>query len=193
MGKLDKQEVEIVRQLIINARISDNQVAKNTKIPVKTVNRKRKTLEQKGLLTYFTYLDTTRSGTGAFGARDLYLIILKRGITRKEFLEKYFGQGSRYLKQKHTLVSGLCEFEGSLCLAMVLESRLETDIIEIFNAEIVPELQRMFGAAAIEKTITMRLDTVLTILHNYIPMLNMKAGSIAKEWKPDNIFVDDTE
>jgi DNA-binding Lrp family transcriptional regulator len=193
MGILDKQEIEICRQLIMDPRLSDNQIGKRTKIPAKTVNRKRKSMEEKGLISYFTYINTNKNGTGSFGARDLYIVKFRHGVTRKDFMEKFASQGTRYLKQKHILASGIGEFEGGLSLVIVFESRIETDIIEIFNAEIVPELIRMFGANAIEKTVTMRLDTILRIMHNYIPILNMDKGILARDWKGDNIFVDDTE
>ncbi|MFH0978801.1 MAG: winged helix-turn-helix transcriptional regulator [Candidatus Woesearchaeota archaeon] len=193
MVRLDKQEVEIVRQLVLDPRISDNQISKNAKIPLKSVNRKRKNLEAKGLLYYFTYLDTSSTGTGAFGARDMYIIKLRLGITRKEFIEKIMGLESNYLKQKHVLASAVGEYEGRLAFVMIIESRLATDIMEIFNAEFVPELNKVFGAGAIDKVITIRLDTILRLLHNYIPPVNMKAGYIIKEWGHKNVFVDDID
>src|SRR3989338_5073075 len=86
MGSLDKQEKLIVRELIRDPRISDNQIAHITQVPLKTVNRKRKSLEDGNILAYYTYLDTTMHGTGAFSARHLYLISLKSGITRQRAL-----------------------------------------------------------------------------------------------------------
>jgi len=54
--KLDDKEVLIVKELIKNPRSSDNGISKITKIPVKTVNRKRKGLESRNLISYYTYL-----------------------------------------------------------------------------------------------------------------------------------------
>ena len=51
--KLDEQEQKIIKELIRDPRISDNQIGRNTKIPVKTVNRKRKNLEQRNIISYF--------------------------------------------------------------------------------------------------------------------------------------------
>lgn len=45
--RIDVQEKEIIRQLIMDARLSDNQITKNSGIPLKTVNRKRKSLRKK--------------------------------------------------------------------------------------------------------------------------------------------------
>ena len=53
MRKFDKQEEMIIKELIRNSRISDNQIAKNTRIPVTTVNRKRKLLEEEGFIHYY--------------------------------------------------------------------------------------------------------------------------------------------
>ena len=44
MRDLDKKEKLIIKELVKNPRISDNQIAKNTGLAVKSVNRKRKKL-----------------------------------------------------------------------------------------------------------------------------------------------------
>ncbi|MBU1704720.1 MAG: winged helix-turn-helix domain-containing protein, partial [Nanoarchaeota archaeon] len=77
-----------MKELIKNPRISDNQISKNTKVPVMTVNRKRKQLEEERLLHYFTSFDTGEFGTGTFKAKQLYIIKFKTGITRSQFIEK---------------------------------------------------------------------------------------------------------
>ena len=72
--QLDGKEKEILKELIKNPRISDNQISKNTKIPVKTVNRKRKLLEKRSLIHYMVHLDNSRSGTGVFSTKHMYII-----------------------------------------------------------------------------------------------------------------------
>ena len=62
MRDLDKQERLIIRELIKNHRISDNKIGKNTGIPVMSVNRKRKSMEKEGLLTYYTSLKKHSDG-----------------------------------------------------------------------------------------------------------------------------------
>ena len=54
LRKLDNQEIKIVKALIRNPRISDNQIGLRTGVPIRTVNRKRKKMEEKGLLKYYT-------------------------------------------------------------------------------------------------------------------------------------------
>ena len=46
MRQLDEQEKSIVKALIRDPRLSDNQISKVTKVPVMSVNRKRKKLDR---------------------------------------------------------------------------------------------------------------------------------------------------
>ena len=85
--ELSESEKKIVRELVKNPRISDNQLSKNTQIPVMTVNRKRKSLERDGYLRYFTSLDTGEHGTGKYKAKQMYIIKFKIGITRQDFID----------------------------------------------------------------------------------------------------------
>src|SRR3989338_5980555 len=91
MRNLDMHEIAIIRELIRNARISDNQIGKNTKIPVMTVNRKRKKMEAEGLLRYYTSIDKGEFGLRTFDAKQLYIIKLKIGITQNEYLKAMDG------------------------------------------------------------------------------------------------------
>ena len=87
MRQLDEQEKSIVKALIRDPRLSDNQVSKLTKVPVMSVNRKRKKLEEE-VLFYYTSLDTSRYGLDVLPARQLYILTLKIGITKALFVEK---------------------------------------------------------------------------------------------------------
>ena len=75
---LDEHEVKIIRELIRNPRISDNKISKRTKIPVMTVNRKRKRLEEQKLLRYYTSINKGEFGLKIFGAKALYIIQIGR-------------------------------------------------------------------------------------------------------------------
>lgn len=48
---IDEQEKLIIKALIRNPRSSDNQISKTTKVPVRTVYRKRKIRKRKALYT----------------------------------------------------------------------------------------------------------------------------------------------
>ena len=75
--KLDGQEEKIARMLIRNPRLSDNAIGRMAEIPAMTVNRKRKRLEDEGLLSYFAAINMGPKGTGRFRSRYLYLIKFK--------------------------------------------------------------------------------------------------------------------
>ena len=192
MPKLDNQERLIVRELIRDPRISDNQIAIRTNVPLKSVNRKRKILEEKNILNYYTYLDNTTTGTGTFTSRNMYIIVLKNGVTRKELTERLrHSQKEATFFTKHMFMTFIGDYCGRVALIALIESLKSEDIIEIYNAEIVKELESYFGPNCISETITIPIMANQRILRNYIPNKNIKDGKIAKEWPDSNIFIDD--
>lgn len=190
MREIDKQEEIIVKELIKNPRISDNQISKNTGVPVKTVNRKRKKLEKEGLLYYFTYLNNGPHGTGMFTAKQLYIITFKSGITRKQVLEAIKKEEPTKIELKHIAESYLGDADGHAIIVMIIESRRESDIIEIFNAELIPKFKRFFGEDAVVKTEAITLNVPIVMLHNYMPLVNIMHGKIKESWPDNLIFVD---
>src|SRR6266699_2807359 len=87
MRILDEQEKAIVRQLIRDPRESDNGIGEVTGVNVRTVGRKRQRLEQSGVLSYFTHLDLSSSGTGEYSTRHLYIIKFRNGVTFNQLVE----------------------------------------------------------------------------------------------------------
>ena len=180
----------IMREIIRNPRISDNQISLNTKVPLKTVNRKRKLLESGNILNYCAYVNNWKDGTGTFNARAMYIISMKEGITRKQFLDT-LNKDSVPITSKHVLSSFLGEAQGALALILVLESNQQEDLVDILNAEIIPQLKRRFGEDAVRGTSSTNISDILRILHNYLPWVNVSAGRIKKEWPDELIFVSD--
>jgi DNA-binding Lrp family transcriptional regulator len=191
MHKLDEQERLIVRELIRDPRISDNQIAIKTNVPLKTVNRKRKILEEKGLIHYYCYLDNTFEGTSTFLGRQLYIVVLRDGVTRKDFSQKY-GTSEKVFKffTKHMLFSFLGEYGGNTALITLIESHSREDLTEIYNAEVVPELESYLGNGCIKKTITLPISSTLRMARNYFPKKNMSQGIIKEDWPNEFIFFD---
>jgi len=190
MRNLDEKEVKIIKELVKNPRSSDNQIAKNTKIAVMTINRKRKHLESEGLLNYFVYLDTSRYGTSALPARQLYVIKFKIGITKKDFIEEF--KKDELTKTKNTeyfYESFLGERDGQLIWSFIMDGGQGKEIMEIFNGKIVPMLEKWFGKNCIVESFSFRLTTQLRLLHNYIPILNMKNGTIKKDYPNEFVFI----
>ncbi len=188
--ELDNQEEKLVRELIRNPRLSDNKIAKRTGIPVMTVNRKRKKLEEEGILRYFAYLNTGEEGTGLFHARQLYLIKFKIGLTRENFFKTVMEDKQvREFNAQHVVESYLGEREGHLTLMLILEAKTEAELIEDFNGKIVPMLKRNLGEDCLREVTTAKISIPLRFHHNYLPLINMEKGILKKDW-PDNwIFI----
>lgn len=191
MRALDNNETKIVRELIRNPRISDNQIAKRTKIPVMTVNRKRKILEKENLLRYFTAIDTGEFGTGKYQAKQLYIIKFKIGITRERYLsqveedKRFMGFYSRYIS-----ISYLGEKDGHLALILIIDAETDTKIVDEFNGKIIPHLEEKLGEDCVKEIITTKISNTIRRHHNYIPSINMEQGIIKKDWPDGWIFVD---
>jgi DNA-binding Lrp family transcriptional regulator len=187
--RLSEVEKKIVIELVKNPRASDNFISKITKVPLKTVNRKRKELETKGFLNYYAYLDNF-FGTKLFTSRQMFLIKFKHGITRDYFIKKFSERFDKLLNNpiifKHVFETHLGEQNGCLVLVCVLESFSKNDLIEIFNAEIVRLITEALGPDSISQTEVIDLTMDLSLLHNY-SCHNMKNGYLKKI--PDKIFV----
>lgn len=189
---LDESEVKIIRELIRNSRSSDNQIAKRTKIPVMTVNRKRKALEKEGFLGYYVSLHKGEFGLHIFGARQLYIIKFKIGITRKRYLEVMETDARwRMFNCNYISMAYLGEKDGHLALVVVLDAKDEAHLVEEFNGNIVPFLNEKLGKDSIEEITTASLSKLIRVHHNYMPYMNMENGRIKDTWPDEMIFVDE--
>lgn len=190
--ELDNNERLIVRELIRNPRISDNQIAKRTNVPVMTVNRKRKRLEGMKVLRYYTSLDKGEFGMHIFGAKQLYIIKFKIGITREKYLKTMETDAKwRTFNCKYISVAYLGEKDGHLALVIVLDAKDEAHLVEEFNGKIVPYLTEKLGSDAIEDITTTSLSKLIRVHHNYLPYTNIENGKIKDSWLDDMIFVDE--
>lgn len=190
MRTFDWQEAAIVKALIKNPRISDNRLGDEMGIPVRTVNRKRKKLEQAGIISYMTRVNMLPSGTGGFQVQHLFIIQFRLGIT--------FSQIVREIQHEPNVItiftelifeSYIAEIDGHTSLVMVVEGQSEADIVERFQAYIIPSLQKNHGKDSIEKVSTIRLLQPIRMLKNYLPTVNMKDGRLKKEWRHDSIYI----
>jgi DNA-binding Lrp family transcriptional regulator len=187
---LDDQEKLIVKTLIRDPRLSDNQVGKLTAVPTPSVRRKRKKLEEEGLLSYFAALDMQESGTGTFGARHLYVIKFRIGITVKQLVEEIKNEPNvRTIFTDLIYESHIAEIEGRVALVMIIEGKNDADIVDNVQGKIVPSLRKNHGADSIEEISTIRLLSPVRIFHNYVPLVNMRQGVLSSEWPKDAIFV----
>jgi len=194
MLKLDQQETAIIKQLIRNPRVSDNQISRTTSIPVMTVNRKRKRLEATGLLKYYTAISAGDDGIGLYHARQLYILKLRRGITIKDYIEDSKKQDKdRLIQTEYVVESHLGEKDGHLAIVVIIEAKTEAELVEIFNGKLIPSFERRFGKDAIDEVITTKINLPIRNHHNYLHLTNMAQGKIKKDWPDEYIFVGNTD
>lgn len=188
MYKLDAQEYCIVRQLIRDPRSSDNKISRMTRIPLRTVNRKRKALEEKGMLSYFTYLHTFKDGMSHFNVRSLLTIKMRYGITRNAIISIMDSRDDLIaFNSKHIFEFHIGESDGHIVLVLIIESMQHGDIVEILNAETIPNLNKTLGKDSVVDISVIELTSMMRLLHNYMPGLNMDKGKISDTW--DNKFI----
>lgn len=192
--QLDAAERKIIRELIKNPRASDNQISKKTKIPVMTVNRKRKNLEQERYLRYYTSIDKGEFGLHIFGAKQLYIIKFKIGITRKSYLDIMEADAKwRTFNCKYISLAYLGEKDGHLALMIILDAKDEAHLVEEFNGKIVQFILQKLGKDAIEEITTSSLSKLVRVHHNYMPYINMEKGVLKETWPDEMIFVDEVD
>ncbi len=190
MKELDEQERLIVRHLVRDPRESDNGIGEATGVNVRTVGRKRQRLEQAGILSYFTHLDLSARGTGQFGARHLYIIKFRIGITYKQLLQDI--QREPFVRSIFTELifeSHIAEIDGNLAMLLFIDGADETSIVQTVQEQLIPSLLRNHGANSIESVNTIRVLAPVRTMRNYIQPVNMHAGYIKKDWPDDAIYV----
>ena len=190
MKELDEQERLIVRHLIRDPRESDNGIGEATGVNVRTVGRKRQRLEQAGILSYFTHLDLSTRGTGQFGARHLYIIKFRIGITYKQLLDDI--QREPFVRSIFTEIifeSHIAEIDGKLAMLLFIDGADETNIVQTVQEQLIPSLLRNHGENSIEAVSTIRVLAPVRTMRNYIQPVNMQAGYIKKDWPDEAIYV----
>ena len=191
LRKLDNQEIKIVKALIRNPRISDNQIGLRTGVPIRTVNRKRKKMEDKGLLKYYTDLNMGPDGTGKFNARHLYLVKLKLGISQNKIInEVKEEQNVRTIFTDFLYESHIAEIDGHTVLALIIEGSSDDEINVKFNEIMVPSLEKNHGKGSIIEVKTIRLGKPIRLFHNYLPMVNMFKDKIDDKWADEAILAE---
>jgi DNA-binding Lrp family transcriptional regulator len=190
MKELDEQERLIVRHLIRDPRESDNGIGEATGVNVRTVGRKRQRLEQAGILSYFTHLDLSARGTGQFGARHLYIIKFRIGVTYKQLLEDI--QREPFVRSIFTEIifeSHIAEIDGKLAMLLFIDGADETNIVQTVQEQLIPSLLRNHGENSIEAVNTIRVLAPVRTMRNYIQPVNMNSGYIKKDWPDEAIYV----
>ncbi|MBN2881568.1 Lrp/AsnC family transcriptional regulator [Candidatus Woesearchaeota archaeon] len=182
----DDKEEKILKELVKNPRISDNQIAKNTGIPVMTVNRKRKKIEEENKVLYFTFINDMTASK----ARQMYVLKFRSGITRELYINKIKNDANfKEVYSKYVMSSYLGEKDGHLALVMIISAVDESELVEVFNGLIIKSLKSSFGEDAVIEIETTRISVPLRLHNNYLPLINMDKGVIKKGWSDDYISV----
>jgi DNA-binding Lrp family transcriptional regulator len=190
MRTFDEQERAILKALIRDPRQSDNYISKITGVPTPSVRRKRKRLEEEGLLSYFAAIDMQETGTGTFSARHLYIIKFRIGVTVKQIVDEIKSEPNvRSVFTDLIYESHIAEMDGRVALVMIIEGKNDADIIENVQGKIVPSLRKNHGPESIEEISTLRLLGPIRVFHNYVPLVNMHKGVVRDEWTDDAVFV----
>src|SRR3989338_1389652 len=182
--ELDEQEKLIIKALIKDPRMSDNNIGKLTKVPIRTVSRKRKKLEQENKISYYV------SAYQNDKARHLYIIKFKMGITKNKLMEEIKKEPKiKSLFTEMIYQSSFAEIDGHTAILMVVEGNSDTEISENFNGKILPSMIKNHGEGTIIDIKTIRLSDRIRVFHNYLPFINIKHGKIMKDWQLDSIYV----
>lgn len=182
--ELDEQEKLIIKALIKDPRMSDNNIGKLTKVPIRTVSRKRKKLEQENKINY--YASVIQKGK----ARHLYLIKFKMGVTKKKLMDEISVEPKiKTLFTEMVYESHFGEIDGHTAELLIIEGSSDNEISENFNGKILPLMLKNHGEDSIIEITTIRLSDNIRIFHNYLPFINMKHGKIMPDWHLESVYV----
>jgi DNA-binding Lrp family transcriptional regulator len=188
--ELDDQERKILRALIRDPRQSDNAVGESTGVNVRTVSRKRQRLEQEGVLSYFTNVDLTASGTRQYATRHLYTIKFRIGVTFKQLIEDIQREPAvRSVFTEVLFESHIAEIDGKLAMLLFIDGESDLDIVQTVQEKLIPSLRRNHGEDSIEEVSTMRILSPVRSMRNYVLPVNMEDGFIRPDWPDDAIYV----
>lgn len=190
MKQFDDQERAVIRALIRDPRMSDHAISEKIKVPSKTVARKRRKMEEEGILSYHTQVNMMEGGSGHFTTRHLYVIKFRLGVTKKQIVDEIKNEPN--IKSVFTELifeSHIAEIDGHISLLMFIDGKDDSDVVESMQAKIIPSLRKNHGADSIEEIRTLRVLAPIRVMRNYIPMVNMDLGNIKENWPNDAIFV----
>lgn len=187
---LEKDKL-ILQELIKNPRASDKAIAQKTGIPIKTVNRRRKALEQKNAITYHAMVNNYATGTQRFNAINLYIFYFNFGITRDAIYKIISSDRfvANPVTKKHIMIDQVGEKDGRAIYSCFLVSRVQSDMIEILNAEILPIFEQILGQKPIFRIEEIKIYTMNKLLHNYLLNMNIDKGRIIESFPDSNLFV----
>ena len=182
--EFDEQEQLIIKALIKDPRMSDNNIGKLTKVPIRTVSRKRKKLEQEDKINYYVAVSHKDK------IRHLYMVKFRMGITKSKLMDEIRKEPkikSLFTEMIHQSI--FAEMDGHIAILMWMEGISDTEISENFNGKILPAMLKNHGQDSIIGISTIRLSESIRFFHNYLPSINIKNGKLMHDWSLDSIYV----
>tara|TARA_Y100000034_G_C6864861_1_gene394061 strand:+ start:1051 stop:1602 length:552 start_codon:yes stop_codon:yes gene_type:complete len=182
--EFDEQEKLIIKALIKDPRMSDNNIGKLTKVPIRTVSRKRKKLEQENKINY--YVSVNRKDK----IRHLYMVKFRMGITKKKLMEEIKKESKvKSLFTEMIYESHFAEIEGHTAELLMIEGKSDNEVSENFNGKILPSMLKNHGQDSIIEIKTIRLSNTIRLFHNYLHFINIKNGKLMRDWHLGSIYV----
>ncbi len=190
MRPLDAQERLIVKALVRDPRESDNGVGLKTGVNIRTVSRKRNRLEAAGVISFHTNVNLGEEGTKQFTSRHLYIITFRVGVTYLQLMERLKSEPPEStIFTEVVFESHVAEIDGKIALLLYIDGVSDKDIVRTAQEKIIPKLQENHGVDAIENIQTIRILSPVRLLRNYLPLVNMENGYVAKDWPDEGIYV----
>ena len=152
LGSLD---AKIIEELLKNAFVSSTNISKRHKIPLSTVQRRRRHLENT-ILTRRYEIDLKKQGF-----RIGELTVFPKNVPEKEIYDKIF---SRYADH---IVSISVKIDGSIILAVLLYFKTTAEVHEIMTGiNSMPEVGNVRFAEVVDIIRDRRSQTLKAIVHS---------------------------
>jgi hypothetical protein len=142
------------------------------------------------VLSYFTHVDLSSTGTGEYNTRHLYIIKFRIGVTYRQLLEDI--KREPFVRSIFTEIifeSHIAEIDGKLAMLLFIDGASDTDIVQTVQEKLIPSLERNHGVGSIEEVSTMRVLSPVRAMRNYILPVNVLHGYVRKEWPDEAIYV----
>lgn len=164
---MDKKDIQIIAELIQNPAKTNAAIEKSTGIPEKTIARRRQKCIEKDLNIYLE-VNNTNDGTGIFQGTASYNIFFQNYITRNQIIQKMNSkQLFASIPQKHLKHAYIGDSVDKIQLTLILESFNHDELIEILNADIIPNIKEELGEHAIHSITKTDNIKPLILFNNY--------------------------
>ncbi|MGJ3241722.1 MAG: winged helix-turn-helix domain-containing protein [Opitutales bacterium] len=189
--RLEEQERAICRELIRCPRCTDKHLSDATGIPLRTVGRKRKRLEEAGILKFFCEVELGAQGTGQYPSRHLYILHFRVGVSLEEIRGRFIEEASRHDSNGTVYETALAEIDGRLAMLIYIDGHTEKEIVRRMHDNVIPSFIRNHGEGVIDYVSNMRVLESTRRLRNYVPSVNMNGNGICSGWPVEYLYTGD--